>query len=121
MNYVILILFCHFVADFIYQTDEMAKNKSKSLYWLSEHILAYSLVMFNILLPVLILCGESVKNIIIFVLLNAVLHFITDYFTSKESSKLYAKGDVHNFFVVIGIDGFIHQITLILTYNYIFN
>lgn len=121
MNYFILLLFCHFVADFLFQTDEMATKKSKSLYWLGEHVIAYILVMFNILLPVLILCGEPVYKIITFVLLNGVLHFITDYFTSKQTSKLHAKGDIHNFFVVIGLDQFIHTSTLILTYNYIFN
>ncbi len=43
-------------------------------------------------------------------------HWITDYFTSRWTSKLYAKGDIHNFFVVVGLDQFIHYTTLLGTY-----
>ena len=41
--------------------------------------------------------------------------FITDYFTSKWTAKLYAKGNIGSFFIVVGLDQTIHFSTLFLT------
>jgi len=46
-------------------------------------------------------------------------HWFTDLFTSRWTSKLWEKKDVHNFFVVIGLDQLIHATTLLITYNYL--
>lgn len=99
------IIWLHFVADFILQTDNMAKGKSKSNRWLAIHVGTYSL-------PLIIL-GP------LYALVNGVAHFAIDYVTSRWSSKLLAKGEVHNFFVVIGFDQALHLTTLVLTYLWI--
>lgn len=39
--FIIIVLFGHFIADFIVQTREQAENKSKNLEALSRHILSY--------------------------------------------------------------------------------
>ena len=39
---VILIALIHLIVDFFLQTREMGENKSKSIKWLSLHILVYS-------------------------------------------------------------------------------
>jgi hypothetical protein len=95
----------HFVADFILQSDDMAKNKSKSNKWLSMHIAAYTVPFFWF--------GWK------FALINGAAHFVTDWFTSRASSKLWNNGKVHWFFVVIGFDQAIHMTTLFLTYYYL--
>jgi hypothetical protein len=46
-----------------------------------------------------------------------IFHTITDYFTSRLNSKLWKKGDVHNFFVSIGFDQVLHYVQLFLTYK----
>lgn len=102
---IIKILTVHWIADFILQSDKMAKNKSKSLKYLSLHILVYMLPLF--------IFGWK------FAVVNAVLHFCVDFITSKITSHLYAKGDVHNFFVIVGLDQLIHTITLLSTYQYL--
>lgn len=101
----IIILFIHFVADFIAQTNYMAQNKSSSNKALLLHILVYTTIMSLV----------GIK----FALINGAIHFVVDYITSRITKKLWAKQDVHNFFVVIGFDQFLHAATLILTYVYL--
>jgi hypothetical protein len=43
VNYVVIILICHFVGDFLLQSDKMAVNKSKDWWQLTRHVLAYSI------------------------------------------------------------------------------
>lgn len=124
MIYIILyIVFIHWVADFVAQTDEMARGKSTSIKWLTRHVVAYGNVFGAGALPFLIyyiIKGENHGILIVsYILLNMGLHWITDYFTSKQTSKLWAKGEVHNFFVVVGFDQFIHMACLILTYQWL--
>jgi hypothetical protein len=120
---ILYILFWHWVADFVAQTHEMAINKSTSNKWLLKHIIAYGNNLLYGSLPLLIyaaIIGQNWSVIIVsYVLINMVLHFITDYFTSRWTSKLWVKKDVHNFFVVIGLDQLIHTFCLILTYIWI--
>lgn len=109
MNWLIWILFAHFVADFIGQSDYMAKGKSSS-----NLILAYHIVVYTGLLA--LMTGFSNPG---WALLNGAIHFVVDYFTSRASSKLYKSGKIHWFFVVIGFDQFIHTATLLLTWSYL--
>lgn len=100
---VLLLIWLHFVSDFILQSDKMAKIKSKSNKWLLLHVVAYSI-------PFLIFGW-------FFALINCLAHFVIDYITSRITSKLYADGKVHWFFVVIGFDQALHLTTLIVTYK----
>lgn len=114
LTIILTILFIHWVADFICQSHEMSLKKSKSNWWLSYHVGVYSTVtglgwlVFNQSWLILSMIG-----------ITFVTHWITDYFTSRWTSKLYAKGDIHNFFVVVGLDQFIHYTTLLLTYKWL--
>ena len=101
----IWILFSHWVADFVCQSDWMAQNKSKSNEVLLVHIGVYGTVMSVMTLNPA------------FGTLNALIHMVVDYFTSRTSSKLYKDGKIHWFFVVIGFDQFIHTATLIYTWR----
>lgn len=116
LTILLLILFIHWVADFVCQSHEMSIKKSKSNWWLSYHVSVYTLVTF---LSYLLLFGHV--NMIQVAGITFITHWITDYFTSRWTSKLYAKGDIHNFFVVVGLDQFIHYATLLLTYKYLIN
>jgi uncharacterized protein DUF3307 len=102
------LLAVHWVADFVCQTHWQASNKSKRTDALSYHVATYTMVL---LMASLAIFGRS-WMVIGFVMLNGVLHLATDGVTSRISSKLYAKQDWHNFFVVIGFDQLIHQVTL---------
>lgn len=107
----VLLLAVHWVADFVLQTHWQASNKSKRLDALAKHVGVYTLTLA---VGSAIVFGQS-SGWVYFVLANGILHFTTDFFTSKWSSKLYAKQDWHNFFVVIGFDQLIHQATIAIT------
>jgi len=107
------LLAVHWVADFVLQTHWQASNKSKNNEALIRHVLTYTLVLSlatDVTFP-----NVAWRDWEMFVTANGFLHFWTDYVTSRASSKLYAKQDWHNFFVVIGFDQLIHQTTLAVT------
>ncbi|CAN5116782.1 hypothetical protein BH09PAT1_BH09PAT1_6530 [soil metagenome] len=109
---IIWILLIHWFADFVYQTDYWAKNKSKSNLVLATHVLVYSLLM----LMAVYLSGMSIINSFIFFASTFLFHFWTDYISSRLSNKLAEKEDWHNFFVAIGVDQFLHYAQLFITY-----
>lgn len=112
------LLVVHWVADFVLQTHWQAQNKSKNNNALGQHVAIYTGVL---LLATPLIFPQPGFAWPTFVVVNGVLHFATDYFTSRWTSKLYAKGDWHNFFVVVGFDQLIHQFTLALTALYLFS
>ena len=114
--YVLLAIFVvHFLADFVFQTSQMATGKSKSLKWLSIHVGVYGLVS----LLSMYLVGNSVNSYYLgfsWWLGNVALHFITDFLTSKVTSHFWESKNLRLFFVMIGFDQLIHNVCLIGTY-----
>lgn len=116
MVYVLLTIFIvHFLADFVFQTSQMATGKSKSLKWLSIHVGVYGLVS----VISLILIGQSAHSYYLgfaWWLGNVALHFITDFITSKLTSRFWNAKNYRLFFVMIGFDQLIHNLCLVGTY-----
>lgn len=117
------LIFTHWLSDFVAQTDWMAKNKSKSNFALSVHIMSYScgLLIFAITTNLIKrhMGLPTTIHVLTFVAINGLAHFAVDYVTSRISSKLWERGQVHNFFVVIGLDQAIHMATLVATFNWL--
>ena len=108
----------HFIADFVLQSGWMAQNKSKSNWPLFCHIATY-FITFLFLLVVIVRPGNF-EAVFFYTFINAVVHFLVDFVTSRINSYLWVKGDIHNFFVGIGFDQLIHSATLISTAYWIF-
>ena len=99
----LLLVWLHFVADFIMQSDRIAINKSSDNGILLTHVCLYSMFFLGF--------GFW------FVLANLVLHFITDWCTSRVTKRLWLADQRHWFFVVIGLDQAIHMTCLFVTYE----
>ena len=97
---ILALLVSHFVGDFLLQSDWMAKNKSKRFDALFLHVYFYSICFFRM--------GPT------FVVITGLLHFVTDFFTSRATAYLWDQKKVHWFFVMIGFDQLIHFFCLIL-------
>jgi hypothetical protein len=139
MNVPFLLIFAHFMGDFVFQTDEMAVNKSKSWGALTEHVAWVTWALF-LVLPTLIPEFPGLGPVLAFLGVNFAAHFLIDAVTSRITSKLwfieleptvlplsggfthYAKilPTRHWFFVMIGFDQLLHYITLALTYQFCF-
>jgi hypothetical protein len=68
----LVLLAVHALADFRVQTNWQALNKSKDNWALTSHVMTYSLCFFP----------WGLK----FMLITFVLHWITDYFTSRQTA-----------------------------------
>ena len=114
------ILLIHWIADFVLQSDEEAKNKSTDSAYLLSHTSSYTVCWFvlgafsSFFIPV------DPLALTYFCFITLVAHTITDYFTSRLNSYLWKKGDSHNFFVSVGFDQILHYVQLILTYKLLF-
>jgi hypothetical protein len=104
------ILSLHFIADFILQSDRIAQNKGKDSNVLCEHVFIYFCVL---LVGCSFLAGW--KAALLYASVNALLHFATDFVTSRIAASYYKANDRHNFFVTIGADQLIHAWCLGLT------
>lgn len=111
----------HFLGDFVLQNNWMALNKSKSLKALGAHVGVYTLCFF--------------PRGVYFMLALFFLHFVTDFFTSRLTSRLwflkvndmvnvvgpgkeewilvqFLEKKRHWFFVAIGFDQLLHLVQI---------
>lgn len=131
LTVILSIIFIHWVADFIFQAEEWATNKSKSNTALFKHVLTYSTIW---VLPACVILGNLrpsettewyVHSTLLFFTLTFLCHFITDYITSRIVSKRFADkyygSPIPNFgaFSVIGFDQVLHYVQLFLTYHFL--
>lgn len=117
MIYYLFIIVIHWIADFVFQDEKWAINKSKNNLALLSHTIVYSCIW---LIPAFCLLG--IENGTYFVLITFLAHTITDYFTSKIVSKKFNKNQLGSSipnlgaFSVIGFDQVLHYVQLFLTF-----
>ncbi len=128
MGTAFFIIVVHYIADFIFQAEEWAENKSKNNQALLSHVATYttfwvfaSCFIFSVNSP-----GHTIEwyvaHSMIFAMITFALHFATDYITSRIVSKRFANkhygSPIPNFgaFSIIGLDQVLHYAQLFLTY-----
>jgi len=121
---VLILIWVHFVADFVCQTDKMGVNKSSSLLWLFAHIFSYTFAVFSCVL-FFVLYNSKIHDInfnydiglvLFFSLFNGLTHLIIDFVSSKLTKYLYQNNKRHDFFVVIGFDQALHLSILMFSW-----
>ena len=112
---VLIILFLHWIADFVLQTDWMAKNKWKDPDALLSHVFVYTTVFFAFSYILGLVYSDMAW--LLYGLLVGLLHFFTDKYTSKWTHKLWEGKKVHWFFVVIGFDQLLHFAQLLILFK----
>lgn len=109
-------LFIHWVADFVFQDEKWAINKSKFWDALILHTSVYSIILYLAFVPIL-----GFIPALYFAVINYLLHTIIDYFSSRVVAKRfydkYLGGPIPNFgvFTIIGFDQFLHYCCLFTT------
>ena len=112
------LLFVHWVADFVFQDEEWALNKSTSWNALMEHTSVYAGVLCIAFIPILW------TSAIYFAAVNFIWHTTIDFITSKIVKKRfenkYLGGSIPNLgaFTIIGFDQVLHYIILFATLQY---
>jgi len=95
----LLLIWLHFIGDFIMQSDETALKKSEDNFILFLHSLLYGVFFIPFGYP--------------YFIINIIAHFCIDYCTSRINKGLY--NNRHWFFVCIGFDQALHLSVLFLT------
>ena len=120
------LLAAHWLGDFVLQTHWQATNKSKRSDALLRHVASYTAVLTAALILLCVVAfwmdylllkssGEAVWIGLGLGVVNASLHYATDYFTSRWTARLWQQARTHAFFVAIGVDQMIHQTCLLGT------
>jgi hypothetical protein len=127
------IVIVHWIADFIFQAEEWANNKSTSDSHLFAHVSMYTMIWgllgsFLFVSP----CDESVFGYCVdlpkfgaFLGITFIAHFITDYITSRIVKRRfddkYYGSPIPNLgaFTVIGFDQVLHYTQLFLAYHFL--
>jgi len=123
---ILWIIVNHWIADFIFQDEQWALGKSKSLIPLLKHTVTYSLYwvfVMGVFCIIYSIDSDLLFNLIIlFPLITFVFHTITDYFTSKKVSRQFEQNHLGSSipnlgaFTSIGFDQVLHYVQLLLTF-----
>ena len=118
-----ILMFAHWVGDFVLQTNSMAINKSKSNWALIKHTIVYSLVMglaTQILIEFNLFGAQYWWAAIMFGLVQFISHTVIDYITSRVSTYYWVNEKRYEFFTNIGLDQYMHFLVLITSLYYFF-
>lgn len=124
------VMFGHYLGDFLCQSRWMANNKSKSILALTTHVAVYTVVLMSyIFIMFLAKIGlEDIRGNMLwpmptltdfglFAATNALLHWLTDFTTSRINSYYFDQQNYYMFFNTVGFDQFIHFGCLFITYH----
>jgi hypothetical protein len=130
-----ILIVIHHIADFMFQTEEMATGKSKSFKILLKHTGTYTLVFF-VFFALWCTYQNHIGHIkpedigwtplvLLFFPITFICHTVIEYVSSKITARKFAKKEYYtgipNFgvFAVINIDQIFHYATLFLTYYFL--
>lgn len=114
---VLLIIVTHWIADFVLQTEQMARLKSSVPEFLFRHVFIYTAAF----IPVAFILLEP-TSAVTFLAINFTLHYLVDKITSPVTKVLFSNGTYYTnipnigAFSVIGFDQLLHYMCLFITF-----
>lgn len=96
--------------------------KSSSNIALGKHVAVYSAALFVFVIPIIsVLQTEHstsswLTSVFLWAAFNGVMHFGVDYITSRVNKSLYEQNRIHDFFVSVGFDQWVHFFFLFTSY-----
>ena len=135
-SFLITCFVCHFVADFILQSRDIATRKSSELSVLAKHlwVIMWVPVMVYVLSICLMIAPLSIfmyKPILGMIVVNAAIHGVIDWNIWKmykafvksrfpDATADYKYWEDHWFYATIGLDQLLHALTIIILFFLIF-
>jgi Na+-transporting NADH:ubiquinone oxidoreductase subunit NqrE len=113
----IALLIIHWVGDYVLQFNEMATRKSQSLKWLTVHVLVYTAALLTGTFVLVLVDMMAFDKVIVFVGVNAALHWITDLVTSRVADRVSDRPRLY--YPLIGFDQLLHSVTLLSTFHWL--
>lgn len=124
----VILTLSHFLGDWIFQSRQMAREKSSKINTLIEHVCIWTLCVTIPFLFIPYIYDIKINNLLYFVLTNFILHLIQDWNIWKlyKYSVIKRNFDVKTFewyndywfYTFIAIDQSIHLTILFVTYQY---
>lgn len=131
-----ILIVIHYIADFMFQTEEMALGKSKSFLILLKHTFVYTGIFYIAFVFWIVINGEFLgynifkdvtitDKIILFFPITFLCHTVIDYVSSKITARKFEKKEFYTgipnmgAFSIIGLDQVFHYGTLFLTYYFL--
>ncbi len=109
-----VLMFGHWVGDFVFQNSWMALNKARNWKALFAHVAVYSAALLFFAAFV----TSSWSGLAAFAGVNFALHLFIDAISSRISQHFWLADDKHKFFTTIGFDQFLHFACLAATSHY---
>lgn len=122
LTIILIVLFTHYVSDFIYQTETQFKHKTRIYKLLFKHTLLYSTIfgsVFEIMVRLDLFGAQEPYIALYFTLITFITHTVVDEFTGKITHKLWRDGYDYKRLLMFGFDQIIHIAILFITIHFL--
>lgn len=115
LSLILMLLFGHFVGDFVLQTSKQALYKYQDSNLLWGHVWAWLFTLITTLVLYHLFTGYRYNptHTMYWMMFMAGTHFITDFVTSRLNRMFKDQGNEKMFWNMIGFDQFIHVALLL--------
>ena len=117
MEKIIIIILMHTIGDHVFQWASLSVKKRSEISYLFLHTFIYS--VFLAIFSFAFLDFQNVNNALLFIIINAVLHFGVDFITGKIKKKLWDSQAETSYIIAVSLDQIIHLTILFTTFFYI--
>jgi hypothetical protein len=120
--FLVILFIVHYFGDFFVQVYAW-KSTTRQIRNLIIHTVTYIFVIiFGVIVLQAIFPGITIKyhSFLLFILINAVLHFLTDATTKKLTKILKNHNEMTAYVNIVALDQMIHYITLLITFGLFF-